>query len=177
MNTQISSQEKPNLVTVVAVMTLVSGIVNLFWGLIATGAVMVTLVGIICIPLTILPTMLGVFELIYAAKLLSNPPQPVQPSISIAILEIACILAGNVFSMVVGVLALVFYNDLAVKDYFARLNRTSTPGQNVEPVTPPAPASFPKPEVEPVIPEPATAPPEESPAPENPKTPRGRKVA
>ena len=134
MNTQISSQEKPNLVTVVAVMTLVSGIVNLFWGLIATGAVMVTLVGIICIPLTILPTMLGVFELIYAAKLLSNPPQPVQPSISIAILEIACILAGNVFSMVVGILSLVFYNDIVVKDYFAGLNGAMSAAEVSAPV-------------------------------------------
>src|SRR5687768_7951552 len=122
MNTQFTNQQKPTLVQVIAWMTLASGIVNLFWGIIASLTALATIVGVVCIPLTILPTILGVFELIYAAKLLSNPAQPVLPSTNIAVLEIATILVGNVFSMVVGILALVFYNDLVVKDYFARLN-------------------------------------------------------
>ena len=112
--------QKPTLINVIAWTTLTSGIVNLVWGLAASGAALATLVGIICTPLTILPTVLGVFEIIYAAKLLSNPPQAVQPSSTIAILEIVCVLAGNVFAMVVGILSLVFYNDQIVKDYFAR---------------------------------------------------------
>jgi len=122
MNTQ-----KPTLVQVVAWTTLASGIVNLFWGLAASGTALATLIGIVCTPLTILPTILGVFELIYAAKLFSNPPQAVQPSTNIAIFEIACVLLGNVFSMAVGILALVFYNDTVVKDYFARLNGMPAP--------------------------------------------------
>ena len=127
MNTQFINQQKPNLVNVIAWMTLASGIVNLIWGIAASGTALATFVGIICIPITILPTILGIFEIVYAAKLMSIPPQPTQPSTNIAILEIICVLLGNVFSMVVGILALVFYNDLVVKDYFARLNGALSP--------------------------------------------------
>lgn len=134
--------QKPTLFQVIAWMTLVSGVVNLFWGFAASGTALATIVGVICTPLTILPAILGVFELIYAAKLFSEPPQIVQPSTNIAVFEIASVLAGNVFSMAVGILALVFYNDKVVKDYFAYLNGTLLP----EPVTSPAPASLPAPE-------------------------------
>jgi hypothetical protein len=106
-------------------MTLASGVVNLFWGLGLALTGLLSIVGIICIPFMILPTVLGVFEIIYAAKLMSNPPQGVQPSTTIAILEIVCILVGNLFSVVVGILALVFYNDVTVRDYFDRLNGTA----------------------------------------------------
>ncbi len=122
------------LVHVIAWMTLASGIVNLFWGIGASGTALATVLGVICIPITILPTILGIFEIIYAAKLMSNPPQPIQPSTNIAILEIVCILLANIFAVVVGILALVFYNDLAVKEYFARLNGTFVPAPVV--VTP-----------------------------------------
>jgi len=160
MNTQ-----KPTLISVIAWTTLASGIVNLFWGLAASGTALATIVGIICTPLTILPTILGVFELIYAAKLFSNPPQAIQPSTNIAIFEIACVLTGNIFSMAVGILSLVFYNDAVVKDYFARLNGTPSGAEVLAPapVTPPAPASVPQPEPAPVMEEPVVHPVEESP--------------
>ncbi len=187
MEPQFTSQSKPALVNVIAWMTLASGIVNLFWGLIASISVAVTFVGLLCTPFTILPTVLGIFEIIYAAKLLSNPPQPIQPSTTIAILEIVCILAFNVFSVVVGILSLVFYNDITVRDYFARLNGTPIPVAPAVPVAPP-PTSEPEP-VEaapqnvPITPEESApvepAPAEEVPAPEEtPKKPkRTRKVA
>ena len=163
MNTQFTNQQKPTLVQVIAWMTLASGIVNLFWGIIASLTALATIVGVVCIPLTILPTILGVFELIYAAKLLSNPAQPVLPSTNIAVLEIVTILVGNVFSMVVGILALVFYNDLVVKDYFARLNGMPA---SVTAVVPVEPVSVPEPNPAPVMPEPAAAPIDESPTPQ-----------
>jgi len=50
-------------------------------------------------------------------------------------LEVA-VAAGNLFSMVVGILALVFYNDVAVRDYFARLNGTLASVSAVVPVAP-----------------------------------------
>jgi hypothetical protein len=138
---------KPTLIHVIAWTTLASGIVNIVWGFAASGTALASLIGIFCVPLTILPTLLGVFELIYAAKLFSNPPQAVKPSTNIAIFEIACLLLGNVFSMSVGILSLVFYNDTVVKDYFARLNNgTLAP----VPATPPAPASLPQ--VKPALP-------------------------
>ena len=135
MDSQFTNQQKPTLVNVIAWMTLASGIVNLFWGIAASGAVLSTFIGVVCTPITILPTVLGIFEIIYAAKLMSNPPQQIQPSTNIAILEIVCVLVGNIFAVVVGILALVFYNDLVVRDYFARLNGTPAPAESVAPVT------------------------------------------
>lgn len=146
MNPQFANEPKPTYVNVIAWMTLASGIVNLGWGLIAMLSFWWT---IVCIPFLILPTVLGIFEVIYATKLLSNPPQVMQPSRNIAILEIIAILAGNVFSVVVGILALVFYNDVTVQDYFARLNGTA-PAAPVPPVppAPPAPIVDPAPMIE-----------------------------
>ncbi len=171
--------QRPNLVNVIAWTTLASGILNLVWGLGASAAALATIVGIICTPIMILPTILGVFEIIYAAKLLSNPPQAVQPSTTIAILEIACVLAGNVFAMVVGILSLVFYNDQIVKDYFARLNGTdgtlplpvspAPPDPVLDPVPAPVVEEVPAPAEEPIVPEP-----EPQATPEKPK--RSRKT-
>jgi hypothetical protein len=178
MEPQFTYPQKPTLVNVIAWMTLASGIVNLFWGLGLSLTVLATIIGVICIPLTILPTVLGIFEIIYAAKLLSNPPQAVQPSSNIAILEIVCVLAGNVFLVIVGILALIFYNDVIVRDYFARLNGTLVPVAPVPPVPPAAPEPEPAP-----APAEGFAPAEESPTPEPaPEVPpekpkRPRKVA
>jgi hypothetical protein len=169
MNTMHQNQ-KPALFTAIAVMTLISGIINLFWGFIASATALGTLVGIVCLPITILPTILGVFEIIYAAKLLSSQPQPVKPSQSIAILQILTFLIGNVFSMVVGILSLIFYNDVNVKEYFSRINsvQVSTPTQ--------APESTPAPEILEVVPEPVEQIlPESTEEPEKPK--RIRKIA
>ena len=153
MNPQFTTEQKPTYINVIAWMTLASGIVNLAWGLIATLSFWWT---IVCIPFLILPTVLGIFEVIYATKLLSNPPQAMQPSRNIAILEIIAILAGNVFSVVVGILALVFYNDITVQEYFARLNGTLPPAPPVEPLVPvpPVPPAPPSPMVDPAPEEP-----------------------
>lgn len=159
MNTTNGIQ-KPGLITAIALMTLTSGIVNLFWGFIASATALGTIVGVICLPVTILPTILGIFEIIYAAKLLSAQPQPVQPSTSIAVFEILTILMLNMYSMIVGILVLVFYNDLAVKEYFVRVNSAS---EQTPPPAPPAaplivepePAPLPEPVMEAAPEEPA----------------------
>lgn len=162
MNTSYTYPLKPTLVNVIAWMTLASGIVNLLWGVVAVLSIWWT---VICIPFAILPTVIGIFEVIYAAKLITNPPQVVQPSTNIAILEILAILAGNVFSVVVGILSLVFYNDVTVKDYFARLNGNDPLAPVAE--TSPAPIvdSVPAPVAPPAVEE--SAPLEEPPAPED----------
>lgn len=176
-NTYSPYGDSPGLVKTIAVMTLVNGIFNILWGLgVTAGVVLGTFfIGLICAPITILPTILGIFEMIYALKLLANPPQPVQPSTSIAILEILCVLAGNVFSMIVGILALVFYNDPQVKEYFANLNGIPYPVAPEAPVSPAPPAA---PEPAPVIDaEPPAEVAPEAPAAPKPKKPGTRKVA
>jgi hypothetical protein len=116
--------QKPGNVQAIAIMTLINGILNIIAGLSITAAVAISTLGIglLCFPLTMAPSVLGVFEILYATKLMSNPPHPVKPSQTIAILEICCIIFGDVLSVVVGILALVFYNDANVKAYFARIN-------------------------------------------------------
>ena len=164
---ETNSQTKPNLVMAIALMTLVNGIFNIIWGIgiiIGTG-----FLSLICAaPVPLFPIVLGGFEIAYAIKLLANPPQPVQPSQAIAIWEIVAIFVGNVFSLIVGILALIFYNDTIVKEYFARLNGTPVP-----PPTPAAPVPALPVEPTPEVPAPAPVEPE---TPEPPKR-RPRKVA
>jgi hypothetical protein len=126
--------QKPSLVQAIAIMTLVNGILNILWGGGAALGLTIGIVTICLVPFALLPIALGIFEIIYAVKLLANPPQPVQPSQAIAIMEICCILFANVISLVVGILALVFYNDVTVKAYFAKLN--GYPAPVVAPVEP-----------------------------------------
>ena len=127
MSTPENVSEKPGMFTALSIMTLISGVVNIVYSLIVTGGIVLGTfgIGLLCAPITILPAILGVFEILYAVKLLANPPQPVQPSQAIAILEICCIITLNVISTVTGILALVFYNDPAVKAYFAKINAPS----------------------------------------------------
>jgi hypothetical protein len=121
MNMSQMPMEKPGLFTGVAITTLISGIINILYGLSLTaGIVLGTLgIGLLCAPITILPSVLGIFELIYAIKLLGNPPTGAKPSQAIAIMEICCILLGNVLTTGAGIFALVAYSDSNVKRYFA----------------------------------------------------------
>lgn len=116
---------RPGLVTALGIMTLVNGIFNILAGLGLTfGVVIGTIgVGVLCAPITLAPAVLGVFEILYAVKIIADPPQPVQFSQTIAILEICCVVFGNGLSLVVGILALVFYSDPSVKAHFAAINQ------------------------------------------------------
>lgn len=158
----MNNEQKPGLVTAIAIMTLISGIINLFWGFVASATALGTIVGVICLPITILPTILGVFEIIYAAKLLSVQPEPMQPSIPLAVFQILTIFYGNIFSVVVGILLLIFFNDVTVRDYFTRLNTKGIPAP--QPQTESTPVGIEEPSI--------------SETPETPKKPKTiRKVA
>lgn len=133
----MNTSTKPNLVMAIALMTLVNGIVNIIWGIGMVGGTFG--LSLICFPLPLFPIVLGGFEIAYAIKLLESPPRPVKPSQAIAILETVAVLVGNVFSLVVGILVLIFYNDAVVKDYFARLNGTHFPAAVPAPEPPPPP--------------------------------------
>jgi hypothetical protein len=116
--------EKPGMVQAIAVMTLVNGILNILYAFGVTLLIIIGSlgIGIVCAPLTILPGILGIFEILYAVKLLPDSPQPTKPNQTLAILEICAILTGNVVSLIIGILNMVFYNDEKVKAYFIYLN-------------------------------------------------------
>jgi hypothetical protein len=112
---------RPVKVQTMAILVLINGILNIVWGGVLALLGVLTIVGILCAPLLILPMVLGVFELIYALNLLANPPKAKKPSQAIAILEICDIFFLNIFGVVVGVLSLIFINDEEVQDYFNSL--------------------------------------------------------
>lgn len=153
MNT--SMQNKPSLVTAIGIMTLVNGIFNLIYG---ASLILGTIGLALLCGIALLPIILGGFEIAYAMKLLANPAQPLMPSRAIAWWEIAAVLSGNFLSLVVGILALVFYSDSTVMDYFARLNSAQTP-----PAPPSNPQAAPALPVE-STPAPAAPPADETPA-------------
>lgn len=117
-NQQNSNFYRPDKITAIAILSLLNGIVSVFWGIIISIGALATIVGICCLPVTILPIILGGFEIVYAIQLLSNPPHPCTPSKTNAILDIVSIIYGNFISFVIGILLLVFYSDLGVKEWF-----------------------------------------------------------
>ena len=119
--TNQTSFHRPDKITAIAVLSLLNGLISIFWGIISSIGAAATIVGLCCIPLTILPIILGGFEIAYAARLLSNPPRPCKPNKTIAILDIINILYGNFISLAIGILLLVFYSDLDIKEWFETL--------------------------------------------------------
>ncbi len=114
---------KPGKVQAIAIMMLVNGILNILCGLgVTAGVVLSTIgIGILCAPVTILPAVLGIFEVIAASKLLSDPVRPAHNLQTIAILEIVAVVCGNGISVVVGILNLVFLSEPEVKAYLANI--------------------------------------------------------
>jgi len=123
MKQNIDLTNKPGKVQAISIMLLVNGILNILAGLVVTALVVLGTIGfgILCAPVTILPTVLGIFEVIYASKLLSSPPRPVKNLQTIAILEMCGIVIGNVVSAVIGILNLVFLSEPEVKTYLASI--------------------------------------------------------
>lgn len=116
---------KPDRLTAVILLTLISGGFNIFASLAGTSAVVLGTLGIgliCCAPVTLLPGVLGIFEVLYAFKLMAYPPRPVQPDQTLAVLEICCILYGNIIALIAGIVALIFYNEPDVRAYFNRIN-------------------------------------------------------
>ena len=122
---------KPDKIQLISIISLVNGILNILYGIaliigfltfgISTLGIGL-IFGIICCPLSIAPIILGIFEVVYASKLISNPPKPVRPAKTIAILDIVSITFGNVLSMAAGIVLLVLYNDPEVQYWFDELN-------------------------------------------------------
>jgi hypothetical protein len=115
---------KPGKYQAMAIMTLANGVLNILYGLGITATIVLGTIGIglICAPLTILPVVLGIFEIIAATNMIATPPQRVANFQTLAILEIIAVISGNAISLVVGILNLVFLNDPEIKAYLDTLN-------------------------------------------------------
>jgi hypothetical protein len=113
--------EQPSKVLVLAILIIISGLINILGGGVLALLIIIGTVGLglFCAPILVLPIILGVAELVHGINLLSDPPRVKEPSVAIAILEICCILFANLFAVVVGVVNLVLSSDQEVKDYFA----------------------------------------------------------
>jgi hypothetical protein len=113
--------QKPANVQVIGILVLVSGAINILVGLgITVGVVLGTfLLGVVCLPLTLIPVGVGIYELIVGIRVVSNQPPGNLPLVGG--LEIASILWGNFLSMIGGIVVLVFYNEPETKAYFEDL--------------------------------------------------------
>jgi uncharacterized membrane protein HdeD (DUF308 family) len=103
--------QKPGKVQAIAIMCLIDGILNILWGI----GLIFTLCGA---PLGIYALILGIFEIIYSIKVLPDPIKTNKPNKTLAIMQIVNIITGDVISLIIGIITLVFYNEPAVQQYF-----------------------------------------------------------
>jgi len=117
---------KPGKVQAIAIMCLVDGILNVLLGLGVGGTLLFTT--ICCAPIGAYPIVLGVLEIVYAAKLLPDAPQrDVRPAQYLAVMQIVNIATGGVISLVVGILSLVFYGEAEVKAWYDAVRGGGSP--------------------------------------------------
>lgn len=116
----------PGTVQAIGIMAIVDAVLSGLSGLVW----MITICGI---PLGIYSIAVAIVAGMYAYKLLRNPPQPVQPNRTLAIMQIVNIVTGNVISMVFGILSLVFYNQPDIQAYFAYRNAQPSPPHQYQP--------------------------------------------
>jgi hypothetical protein len=109
---------KPEMVGVIGIIMIVSGVLNILAGLGWTLIIVIgTLgIGLLCAPLTIIPIGIGIYEIIQGANVLGD--RPVKNVTLVGILEIVSVLWVNILSVIGGILVLVFFNDEEVKAYF-----------------------------------------------------------
>jgi len=115
---------KPGNVQTIGVLMIISGALNIIaaaaWvpGLITFAAATLG-IGLLCLPVLVIPLGLGVFEIITGVNIVNGKrARNIQ---LVSGLEIASILWGNVLSMVAGILNLVFFNDSETNAYFKDL--------------------------------------------------------
>ena len=115
-------EQKPGNVQIIGIFMVASGVINILVGAgLAVAIVIGTFfLGLLCLPVLLIPIGVGIFEIVTGANVLNGKPtKHVQ---LVAGLEIASMLWANLLSMAGGILVLVFYNDDETKAYFEDLN-------------------------------------------------------
>jgi hypothetical protein len=125
---------RPSKVETIGIMMLISGIINILWSLGGALIILINLtaigvatfgIGCLCFPILLFPLLqlgLGVFEIVYGMRLMSPAAETVTYGRlqMITILEMVCIISGNIFSLVIGILNLIFLGEPAVQAYYKR---------------------------------------------------------
>jgi uncharacterized membrane protein HdeD (DUF308 family) len=111
-------EPKPGNVLIIGILMLASGVLNILTGSgIAIAIIFGTFfVGLICLPVLLIPIGIGIYEVITGVNTISG--KPARNIRLVAGLEIASLLWANILSMVAGILVLVFYNDAETESYF-----------------------------------------------------------
>jgi len=107
--------KKPGKLLAITILSLVAGVMNVL--------VCVLLILTICgAPLGIYAGIVGVFEIIYATKALPDPVKTDSLDKRLAIMQIVNIISGNMFSLIAGILTLIYFEDSEIRAYFATVN-------------------------------------------------------
>jgi hypothetical protein len=110
---------KPGSLQAVSILWIIDGILTIFWGFGLVIAAFASFVGIVCLPLSIYPFVVGVIELIYGIRLASSRPTLARPPYYVAVLEIVLLLWADVIGFIIGVVALVLLNGEDVKAFLS----------------------------------------------------------
>jgi hypothetical protein len=111
------SRTKSQKVQSIGILMIINGTINLFFGV---GLGVGLAFTVCCAPWGLLPIILGIFELVYGIRLSSFDTKraPLANIQVVAILEIVAILAGNVISLVIGIINLILLNEPEVRQSF-----------------------------------------------------------
>ena len=125
-------RHKPRRVSAIAILTLISGLLNCLLGLVwLVGFIGVVSGGesgwLVSLPIGAFCIVVGIKELVYAAVILPGSALVDKPAKHVAVMEIVNIASGSLWSFVIGILALIFYSDPEVVDWFsARHSESAT---------------------------------------------------
>lgn len=119
-------RSKPGSIQAVAVIWIISGILTIIWGFGLVLAALASLVGIICLPLSIYPFVVGIFELVYGIRLTGSTTSIIKPPYFVSIMEVILIFWVDVFGLIAGIATLVLLSGEDAKAYF--LEQPAQPG-------------------------------------------------
>lgn len=127
---------KPVELSVIAAMTLASGVTNLIWSLTLAALTVLSgmgeqvefafALGVACLPFILPLFILSVVEIVYSISLFNLPSSGARISIAVAIFEIVAALYLNVISLASGITALILQGNRKVGNYFAYLEAVET---------------------------------------------------
>jgi len=117
---------KPNSLQIVAIVWIISGILTIFWGFGLVVAAFASLIGILCLPLSIYPFVVGVLELMYGIRLASSPVSLKKAPVFVSVMEIFLVFWLDVFGLIAGIVTLVLLKGEDSTEYFAEQSARHT---------------------------------------------------